>query len=112
MNKKKAYITTPLFYPNSKLHVGHCYTLIIADCLKKFLINNSFDVKFTVGSDEHGQKIEKKANSMHINPQKFVDEIYHENKKILHALEINYDYFSRTSSQKHSVFVTKSIEKL
>ena len=64
-NNKKFYITTPIYYPSANFHIGHCYTTIIADAIARYKRLNGFDTYFLTGSDEHGQKIEKKAEEAH-----------------------------------------------
>ncbi|TLF26644.1 MAG: methionine--tRNA ligase, partial [Spiroplasma sp. WSS] len=72
---KKFYITTPIYYPSAKLHLGHAYTTIIADVLARYKKMQGYEVFFLTGSDEHGQKIAKKADENKQTPQKFVDDI-------------------------------------
>jgi len=67
------YITTPIFYPNDCLHLGHAYTMVLADVIARYKRSQDFQVYFQTGSDEHGEKIEKKANSLEISPQELVD---------------------------------------
>jgi methionyl-tRNA synthetase len=67
------YITTPIFYPNSNLHLGHAYTMIIADIIARYKKNLNYEVYFQTGSDDHGEKIEKKAASLNLTPQQLVD---------------------------------------
>ena len=73
--KKQFYITTPIYYPSSVLHLGHAYTTTIADVLARYKRNQGYDVFFSTGSDEHGQKIAKKAQENKMSPQNFVDNI-------------------------------------
>jgi methionyl-tRNA synthetase len=67
------YITTPIFYPNNNLHLGHAYTMVIADILARYKKNSNYKVFFQTGSDDHGEKIEKKAASLNLTPRQLVD---------------------------------------
>ena len=73
MENKKFYITTPIYYPSANFHIGHCYTTIIADAIARYKRQNGFDTFFLTGSDEHGQKIEKKATEAGVSPKEYVD---------------------------------------
>jgi methionyl-tRNA synthetase len=73
--KNKFYITTPLYYPNDNLHIGHAYSTVIADVLARYKKNCGYDVRFLIGSDEHGEKIEKKAKENNKEPLDFVNGI-------------------------------------
>jgi methionyl-tRNA synthetase len=70
---KSFYITTPIFYPNDRLHLGHAYTMVIADIIARYKSGKGYQVYFQTGSDDHGEKIEKKANSLGIHPQELVN---------------------------------------
>lgn len=70
---KNFYLTTPIFYPNDHLHLGHAYTMIISDVIARYKKSKGYNVYFQTGSDDHGEKIEKKAISLNITPQKLVD---------------------------------------
>ena len=72
---KKIYITTPIYYVNDLPHIGHAYTSIICDTIKRFYILKGYDAKFLTGTDEHGLKVEKAANNKGVLPNKFVDDI-------------------------------------
>ena len=67
------YVTTPIFYPNDRLHLGHAYAMVLADIIARYKKSQGYQVYFQTGSDEHGEKIEKKANSLGISPQELVD---------------------------------------
>lgn len=98
---KNYYITTPIYYPSGKLHLGHGYTTIAGDVLKKYKQQHGFDVFYLTGSDEHGEKIEKKALENNMLPQEYVDEMVVEFKKLWSLLEIDYDRFIRTTDEDH-----------
>ena len=75
-NKNKSYyITTPIYYPSANFHIGHCYTTVIADSIARYKKQRGFDVFFLTGSDEHGLKIQKKAESIGVSPKEYVDKI-------------------------------------
>ena len=102
MTEKKAYyITTPIYYPNSNLHIGNTYTSVIADVLKRYKNLKGFDAYLTTGTDEHGQKIMRTALDAGTSPQKFVDIIAEETKELWKKLEIDYDTFIRSTEAQH-----------
>lgn len=101
MDKKAYYITTPIYYPNSNLHIGNVYTSVIADVLKRYKALRGFDAYLTTGTDEHGQKIMNAALSHGSQPQEFVDRIAGETKVLLKKLDIDYDSFIRSTDPKH-----------
>lgn len=72
---KKYYLTTPIYYPSDNLHIGHTYCTVAADCIKRYKELQGYDVFFTTGSDEHGQKIEEKAKELGVEPKEYVDRI-------------------------------------
>ena len=109
---KKFYITTPIYYPNDNLHIGHTYTTVAADVLKKFKIAQGYDAFLVTGSDEHGQKIQEKARENNMEPKEYVDGIVRDIKKLWSMLEISYDEFIRTTDEKHEKAVQKIFEKL
>ncbi|WNE41221.1 MAG: Methionine--tRNA ligase [Mycoplasmataceae bacterium] len=109
---KKLYITTPIFYPNDKLHLGHAYATTIADIIARYKKSQGYQVYFQTGSDEHGEKIEKKAKSLKITPQELVDKNVELFKELWQKLGINYDLFYRTSSQLHKEKVQQIFQKL
>lgn len=98
---KKYYITTPIYYPSEKFHIGHCYTTIIADSLARYKRFSGYDVFFQTGSDEHGEKIAKKANEANKTPQEYVDVIIDDAKDLWSKLNIKYDCFLRTTDPNH-----------
>src|SRR6185295_9337487 len=101
MNKKVFFLTTPIFYPNDKLHLGHAYSATIADIIARYKKSQGYQVYFQTGSDDHGEKIEKKAFSLGISPQELVDKNVELFKKLWQKLGIDYDLFYRTSSVSH-----------
>ena len=81
-DKKTFYITTPIYYPSDNLHIGHTYCTVMADAMARFKRLQGFDVRFLTGTDEHGQKIQDKANSKGVSPQAYVDEVVDGIKKL------------------------------
>lgn len=111
----KFYITTPLYYVNSKPHIGHSYTQVACDCLARFMRQARCDVFFMTGTDEHGEKIEKAALERGYKDgeeKKFVDEIVPIFKTLWKKLMISYDYFIRTTDKDHISTVRAVLEKL
>ena len=109
--KKKFYITTPIYYPSAKLHIGHTYCTVAADAMARYKRLQGYDVMFLTGTDEHGQKIEDKAADAGITPQQFVDNIVTGDKGILDLwklMNISNDRFIRTTDDYH----VKSIQKI
>jgi methionyl-tRNA synthetase len=101
MEKKQFYITTPIYYPSSNLHIGHTYCTIMADAMARFKRLTGYDVMFLTGTDEHGQKIQKVAQEHGCSPQEYVDEIVDGIKKLWKTMEISYDDFIRTTEERH-----------
>lgn len=101
METKKYYITTPIYYPSAEFHIGHCYTTIIADAIARYKRLTGYDVFFQTGTDEHGQKIEKKAIDAGVTPKEYVDPIIENAKDLWSKLGISYDYFIRTTDADH-----------
>ena len=110
--EKKYYITTPIYYPSGTFHIGHCYTTVIADAIARYKRSKGYDVFFLTGTDEHGIKIQKKAEEKGVTPQKYVDEIVANTKELWEALGITYDKFIRTTDQEHIEVVQKIFKKL
>jgi len=109
---KKYYITTPIYYPSADFHIGHCYTTIIADALARYKRLTGYDVYFQTGTDEHGEKIEKKAREAGVTPKEYVDKIIENAKDLWQSLGISYDYFIRTTDKEHENAVQKIFKKL
>ena len=110
--RKPYYVTTPIYYPSSNFHVGHCYTTVIADALARRKRLEGYDVFFLTGSDEHGQKIEGKAKEKGVTPKEFIDPIIEDAKDLWKALGITYDKFIRTTDEEHVECVKKIMSKL
>ncbi|HHV42760.1 MAG TPA: methionine--tRNA ligase [Clostridiaceae bacterium] len=108
MSKPKFYLTTPIYYPSGKLHIGHSYTTVAADTLARYKRMRGFDVMFLTGTDEHGQKIERRAAEAGMSPQDFVDQIVSSIKDLWELMDISYDRFIRTTDQQH----VRSIEQI
>ena len=100
-NKGTYYITTPIYYPSSNLHIGHTYCTVMADAMARFKRLSGYDVRFLTGTDEHGQKIQTLADARGISPQQYVDEIVDGIKKLWETMEISYDDFIRTTEPRH-----------
>ena len=101
MTKKTYYISTPIYYPSSNLHIGHTYCTVMADAMARFKRLTGYDVMFLTGTDEHGQKIQKVADEKGVTPQQHVDEIVDGIKELWKTMEISYDDFIRTTEQRH-----------
>jgi len=112
MPNKNFYISTPIYYPSGKLHIGHSYTTVAADTVARYKRMQGYDVMFLTGTDEHGQKIELKASAAGVTPQKYVDEIVVGIKDMWQLLNISYDKFIRTTDEYHEKTVQKIFEKL
>ncbi|MBC7087837.1 MAG: methionine--tRNA ligase [Tissierellales bacterium] len=112
MKMNKYYLTTPIYYPSDNLHIGHTYTTVAADTIKKYKKLKGYDVFFTTGTDEHGQKIQEKAKESGLTPKEYVDGIVKDIKKLWELLEIDYDYFRRTTDEEHEKSVQKIFTKL
>jgi len=110
--KNKFYITTPIYYTNAKPHIGHAYTTVAADILARWNKSQGKDVFFLMGTDEHGAKIQKKADELGKSPKEFVDEISGEFKSLWNDLKISYDNFIRTTDEKHIVAVSKMLQSI
>ena len=110
--KQKYYITTPIYYPSGNPHVGHCYTTLACDVVSRFKRMQGYDVMFLTGTDEHGQKIEKKAQEAGVTPQAYVDEIVANFKKLWKRLDITYDRYIRTTDPYHVESVQKIFKDL
>ncbi len=109
---KKYYLTTPIYYPSDNLHIGHTYTTVAADAIKKFKKMQGYDVYFVTGSDEHGQKIQEKAKENGVTPKAYVDKIVADIKALWKTLEIDYDTFIRTTDPHHEKAVGEIFTKL
>ena len=111
-NKKKFYITTAIAYASSKPHIGNAYDIVLADMIARYKKMMGFDVYLMTGSDEHGQKIEEKANAAGITPKEYVDNSAAVIKSVWDSLNTNYDKFIRTTDDYHEKTVQKIFKKL
>ena len=100
-NKKTFYITTPIYYPSDKLHIGHSYTTVICDAIARYKRMQGYDVMYLTGTDEHGQKIEDKAAAKGVTPKEYVDEIVAGIKELWKLMDISNDRFIRTTDDYH-----------
>ena len=107
-SKGKYYITTPIYYPSSNLHIGHTYCTVMADAMARFKRLAGYDVRFLTGTDEHGQKIQDIAKEKGVTPQEYVDEIVSGIKDLWKTMEISYDDFIRTTEPRHVKVNTKA----
>jgi len=112
MDRKKFYITTPIYYPSDKLHIGHSYTTVAADTIARYKRLRGYDVMFLTGTDEHGQKIQRKAQEKGVTPQEYVDEIVASIKELWRIMKITNDRFIRTTDDYHVKAVQKIFKKL
>ncbi|KZE68098.1 methionine--tRNA ligase [Fictibacillus phosphorivorans] len=108
MAKPTFYITTPIYYPSGKLHIGHAYTTTAGDAMARYKRLRGFDVMYLTGTDEHGEKIQKKANEQGLHPQEYVDGIVKDIKALWKKMDISYDDYIRTTDERHK----KSVEKI
>ncbi|MBR6028949.1 MAG: methionine--tRNA ligase [Clostridia bacterium] len=107
MSRGTYYITTPIYYPSGNMTIGHTYTTVAADTMARFKKMQGFDTYFLTGTDEHGQKIEKKAAEAGVTPIEYVDKIVAETQELWKLMNIDYDDFIRTSQERHVQIVQK-----
>ncbi|MDO5689586.1 MAG: methionine--tRNA ligase [Tissierellia bacterium] len=112
MEKKTFYITTPIYYPNNNLHLGHTYTTIAADCLKRFKKLLGYDAYLVTGTDEHGQKLQNAANDAGMEPLEYIDGIVDSAKQLWNMLQIDYDVFQRSTDPVHEKMVQEIFKTL
>ena len=112
MDKKKFYITTPIYYPSDKLHSGHTYCTVATDVMARYKRLQGSDVMFLTGVDEHGQKIQQKAEAKGVTPQQFVDEVVAGIKDLGKLMNISNDRFIRTTDDYHVESVQKIFKRL
>ena len=112
MNKGKYYITTAIAYTSGKPHIGNSYEIVLADSIARFKRNDGFDVFFQTGTDEHGQKIELKAEEAGVTPKEFVDGVAAQIQEICDSLNTSYDKFIRTTDDYHEKQVQKIFKRL
>lgn len=106
-DKKPYYITTAIAYTSGKPHIGNTYEIILADAIARYKRSQGYDVFFQTGTDEHGQKIELKAEEAGVTPKEFVDNVSGEIKKIWDLMDTSYDKFIRTTDEDHEKQVQK-----
>jgi len=112
VKRGKYYITTPIYYPSGKLHIGHSYTTVAADTMARYKRLQGYDVMFLTGTDEHGQKIERIAQKEGVTPQEYVDKIVAGIKDLWQMMKITHDKFIRTTDDEHVQAVQKIFKKL
>lgn len=112
MSKEKYYITTAIAYTSGKPHIGNNYEIVLADSIARYKRAEGYDVYFQTGTDEHGQKIELKANEAGVTPKEFVDRVAGQIKDMCDLLNISYDHFIRTTDDYHEKQVQKIFKKL
>jgi methionyl-tRNA synthetase len=111
-NNKTFYITTPIYYPNDKLHIGHAYTTVAGDAMARYKRLRGYQTYFLTGTDEHGQKIEKAATEKGVSPQQFTDQIVSGIKTLWKQLDISNDDFIRTTEERHKSSVQAIFQQL
>ena len=107
MEKKKFYMTTAIAYASGKPHIGNTYEVVLADSIARYKRFEGYDVFFQTGTDEHGQKIELKAEEAGVTPKEFVDNAADQIKKIWDLMDTSYDKFIRTTDEDHEKQVQK-----
>ena len=113
MSKNKTfYITTPIYYPSGKFHIGSAYTTCLCDSIKRYKNLDGYDTRFLTGTDEHGQKIEEAALANNKSPQEHVDYMADLAKDLWKLLDISNDDFIRTTEKRHTTVVEKIFEKM
>ena len=108
---KTFYITTPIYYPSGKFHIGTAYTTVASDAIARYKRLRGYDVRFLTGMDEHGQKIQEKAAEAGKHPQEYVNEIADAAKKLWALMDISYDDFIQTTEERHTATVEKIFQK-
>lgn len=112
MGKNTFYITTPIYYPSDRLHIGHSYTTVAADTMARYKRLKGYDVMFLTGTDEHGQKIQRKAQAKGVSPKQYVDDMAAGIKELWKLMKITNDRFIRTTDKYHEEIVQKIFKKL
>ena len=115
MERKRFYITTPIYYPSDKLHIGHTYCTVATDAMARYKRLCGYDVLFLTGTDEHGQKIEDKAKEAGVSPKEFVDKIVTGERGVLDLwklMNISNDRFIRTTDDYHVSAIQKIFKKM
>ncbi|OXS73663.1 methionine--tRNA ligase [Domibacillus enclensis] len=111
-HKKPFYLTTPIYYPSGNLHIGHAYTTVAGDAMARYKRLRGFDVMYLTGTDEHGQKIQEKADEKGVTPQEYVDDIVSGIKDLWNTMHISNDDFIRTTEERHKNVVEKIFQQL
>ncbi len=111
MKKPTYYITTPIYYPSGRFHIGHAYTTVAGDAMARYKKLRGYDVYYLTGSDEHGEKIQSKAEEKGLTPLEYIDPIIKEAKEVWKSLDIEYDDFIRTTDKRHEEAVQKIFKK-
>ena len=111
MKKPTFYITTPIYYPSGKFHIGHAYTTVAGDAIARYKKLRGYDVYYLTGSDEHGQKIQEKAEAKGVTPLEYINPIIADAKKLWKTLNIEYDDFIRTTEKRHILGVQEIFER-
>lgn len=110
--KKSFYITTPIYYPTGSPHIGHCYSTLACDTIARMKRMQGFDVMFSTGTDEHGQKVEKSASAAGMSPKEYVDGIVANFKRLWSTMNISYDRYIRTTDEYHGESMQKIFKQL
>ena len=108
----KFYITTPIYYPSGKFHIGTAYSTLLADAIKRYKVLRGYDAYMLTGVDEHGQKVEKVAEGHGISPQEHVNQMAEESIKLWKTMKISNDDFIRTTEPRHTKVVEKVFTQL
>ena len=111
MENKKFYVTTPIYYPSGKFHLGTAYTTVLADTVKKYKKQRGYDTRMLTGLDEHGQKVEQVAIQRGMTPQEHVDDMAQRAKTLWKLMDIQYDDFIRTTEERHVKVVQKIFDR-
>nr|WP_247898345.1 methionine--tRNA ligase [Paenibacillus pabuli] len=111
-DQKTFYLTTPIYYPSDKLHIGHAYTTVAGDAMVRYKRLRGYDAHYLTGTDEHGQKIERKAQEKGQSPQAFIDDIVVGIKELWNKLDISNDDFIRTTEERHKTVVQDIFDRL
>ena len=112
MSKPTFYVTTPIYYPSGRLHIGHTYTTVATDAIARFKRFCGYDVKFLTGTDEHGEKIQKKAVEQGVSEIEYLDGMIAGIKDLWKTMDISYDDFIRTTESRHTEIIQKIFTKL
>ncbi|MBP2242571.1 methionyl-tRNA synthetase [Cytobacillus eiseniae] len=110
--RKTFYLTTPIYYPSGNLHIGHAYTTVAGDAMARYKRLRGYDVMYLTGTDEHGQKIQEKAEEKGVTPQSYVDEIVSGIQELWRKMDISYDDFIRTTEGRHKQIVEQIFAQL